>query len=186
LIFNKKGVIYYSRKPAMSLNKFSQQTACFTGHRPDSLGGYDESNDLNIYIKNQLKLYIEELIISKGIKFFISGGALGVDIWAAEIVLELKQKHKIKLFIAQPFPSQSSKWSQSQKQKYNNVLSRADKVITVSPDPYSAEKMRKRNFFMVDNSDYVIAVFNGDYKTGTGHCINYARKNKKNIYFINF
>lgn len=165
-------------------NKFLEKTACFTGHRPNALGGYEDNNPLNYYIKRQLLIYIEHLILSKQVNIFISGGALGVDIWAAEAIIELKKKYNIKLLIAKPFPSQSSKWNFSQKQRYNEILKRSDKVITISKDPFSSEKMKKRNCFMVDNSKYLIAVYNGDSKSGTGHCVNYAKKLKKIIYFI--
>lgn len=167
------------------INKnFLSQTASFSGHRPNNLGGYDENNILNQYIKEQLRLYIEDLIINKNIKYFITGGALGVDTWAAEIVLELKKIHKIKLFIAQPFMSQSSKWSKNQIERYNSILNQADRVITVSKGEFSSEKMKIRNEFMVNNSEYVIIVFNGDFKSGTGHCLNYAKKQKKKVYLI--
>lgn len=45
--------------------------------------------------------------------------------------------------------------------------------------------MLKRNRYMVDKSDIVIAVFYGIEKGGTWHTINYAQKNKKLIEFIN-
>lgn len=162
-------------------SQFIKYTACFTGHRPQLLGGYDENNEINQNIKNQLEVAIIDLIKNKGIKFFISGGALGTDLWSAEIILKLKKDYQIKLFIAQPFPSQSSKWNQDQIIKYNEILKRADKVIPVSPDPYSSAKMMKRNRFMIDRSDWVIAVFNGDYKSGTGNCLKYAESLNKNI-----
>lgn len=168
------------------INKlFQSQTACFSGHRPNGLGGYDESNYLNQYVKDQLKINIENLIVNKNIKYFISGGALGVDTWAAEIVLELKKKYQIKLFIAQPFLNQSSKWSKDQVNRYNKILQEADKVTTVSSGEFSSEKMKIRNKFMVDNSNYLIVVFNGDFKSGTGNLLKYARTQKKQIYLIN-
>lgn len=165
-------------------SKFIKQTACFTGHRPQLLGGYDENNEFNKKIKEQLEIAIIDFIKNKGIKFFISGGALGTDLWSAEIILKLKKEYQIKLFIAQPFPSQSSKWTQEQIIKYNEILSQADKVIVVSPDPFSSAKMMKRNRFMIDRSDWVIAVFNGDYKSGTGNCLKYAESLNKNIFKI--
>ncbi|PAD70641.1 hypothetical protein CHH83_02225 [Bacillus sp. 7586-K] len=40
--------------------------------------------------------------------------------------------------------------------------------------------MQKRNEWMVDNSDYVIAVWDGT-KGGTGNCVKYAQKQNKYI-----
>jgi uncharacterized phage-like protein YoqJ len=39
---------------------------------------------------------------------------------------------------------------------------------------YHPAKMQKRNEYMVDNSDFVIAVFDGEQKGGTFNCIKYA------------
>ena len=38
---------------------------------------------------------------------------------------------------------------------------------------------------MVDNSDVLIAIFNGDPKGGTAYTVNYARKKGKEIVIIN-
>lgn len=56
---------------------------CFTGHRPDKLIRSKEqiTKDLTAAI---------DIAISDGYRTFISGMAMGVDIWAAQIVLEKK------------------------------------------------------------------------------------------------
>ena len=68
---------------------------------------------------------------------FLSGGALGVDQWAADIVLDLKAEElkksygrhcNIKLIVAQPFPSQSAKWPQEVRRRYEKILQKAIEV----------------------------------------------------------
>ena len=44
--------------------------------------------------------------------------------------------------------------------------------------------MQKRNEYMVDNSDYVIAVWNGKL-SGTGNTVRYATKNNKVVLLVN-
>lgn len=43
--------------------------------------------------------------------------------------------------------------------------------------------MMKRNKYMVDNSDYVIAVWSGK-PGGTGNTVRYAIKSRKEVYYI--
>lgn len=43
----------------------------------------------------------------------------------------------------------------------------------------------KRNEWMVDRADQVLAVWNGDKKGGTWNCVNYALKKKVPVYHIN-
>ena len=61
-------------------------TCCFTGHRPEKM-----SVPAEIVIR-KLKDAIEDAF-SDGFIFYITGMAKGVDIWAAEAVLELKKEY---------------------------------------------------------------------------------------------
>lgn len=56
---------------------------CFTGHRPEKLNSTEEE------IKKALLVEINNAI-HDGYITFISGMARGVDIWAAELILELQ------------------------------------------------------------------------------------------------
>ena len=75
------------------------QRCCFTGHRPEKLS-LPESE-----VKAELEKEIR-LAIADGINVFITGMAPGVDIWAAEIVLDLREKEylPLKLIAASPHP----------------------------------------------------------------------------------
>ena len=57
-------------------------------------------------------------------------------------------------------------------QIYEEILSKADKVTLVSDKEYEPSVMQKRNEFMVDNSDLVVAVWNGT-SGGTANCLAY-------------
>ena len=48
-----------------------EKTCCFTGHRPDKLGGYNENNSLYQNVKISLKKEIEKQIL-KGYNKFIN------------------------------------------------------------------------------------------------------------------
>lgn len=159
------------------------KTVCFTGHRPQKLGIHHENHPLIQSIKIKLATTIKDLIL-EGHTTFISGGALGVDQWAAEIVLLAKKKRpELKLIIARPFPSQDVLWGKEAKERFKKILDSADKIIDVSADPYSADKMQKRNLFMVDHSSVVVAVWNGK-PSGTGNCVRYASEKSKRVIII--
>ena len=63
---------------------------------------------------------------------------------------------------------------------YNSILARADKVVLVSDEEYKPYLMQKRNEYMVDETDKLVAVWDGT-AGGTGNCVNYARKVGKEI-----
>ena len=166
------------------------KTVCFTGHRPQKLGG-SEQTPIADFVKRSLRDAIERAI-KRRIDTFISGGALGVDQWAAEIVLGIRalkikesylRESNIKLIVAQPFPSQSAKWPQDARRRYDKILQKADRIVAVSDDPYAAWKMQKRNEWMVDNSDAVIAIWDGT-PGGPANTVDYARKLGRSVLVI--
>ena len=124
-------------------------TCCFTGHR--EIAKFELEN-----IRIKVEKEISELI-KWGISNFICGGAIGFDILCGEIVLKLKMNGaNVKLILALPCKSQSKYFSATDKERYNELISRADEVIYTSENYFNG-CMHKRNRFMVDNSKYIIA-----------------------------
>lgn len=148
----------------------SKTTACFTGHRPDVLGGYDESAELNLAVKAWLHDAVGRLI-AKGFDTFISGGALGVDQWAADAVLAYPEA---KLIIALPFASYGSNWPPNSQERLKALCDKAFKVEVVCEGGYEAWKNHERNKFMVDRAGVVVAVWNNSGDGGTASCVRYA------------
>ena len=70
------------------------KSCAFTGHRPQNLPfGFREDDERCTTLKKILKEQIVSLITDESVTHFISGMALGVDMYAAEIVLELKKTY---------------------------------------------------------------------------------------------
>ena len=110
------------RKSAQKAEKQSVQgkTCAFTGHRPQSLPfGFDESDKRCTSLKSVMRDQIVALIENEGVTHFITGMALGVDMYAAEIVLDLKSKYPhITLESAIPCETQAIKWSVASRERY--------------------------------------------------------------------
>ena len=157
---------------------------CFTGHRPRSLPcGYNEGHTACFMIKKQLRRLIVGVIEKKNVTKFISGMALGTDMWASEIVLDLKDEYPdITLEAAVPCRNQASSWNIKSKERYEKLLSLCDEV-TVLQEEYTHDCMMKRNKYMVQKADYVIAVWNGK-PSGTGKTIRYAVDCGKPVYYV--
>lgn len=161
------------------------KVCCFTGHRPQSLPcGFDETHPACLRIKRQLRRLIVGLIEKKDVTHFISGAALGVDMWAMELVLELKDEYPdITLEAAVPYRSQSNRWKRDARIRYRELLSECDEV-TILQEQYTSDCMLKRNRYMVDKSDYVLAVWNGQWGNGTGSTVRYALNCEKEAYCV--
>lgn len=161
-----------------------EKAICFTGHRPDKIGGYDRT-PLQDWVRDRLADAIARAY-RNGYLQFICGGALGVDWLAAEEVLALKAYRKdIKLILALPFPGYYSKWSVHTIDHFEEeIVAKADKVLFACEKPYAPWKFQKRNEWMVDNSQAVIAVWDGS-SGGTANTVRYAQGGNRPIYLIN-
>ena len=147
----------------MTFNK--DLTCCFTGHR-----------NIPSYLYNEVRAavsYTAKRLIESGIDTFISGGAMGFDLIAAEAIIDLKSTFPhIRLIFAIPCPDHDAKWRYNDRIRYN-VLSRyCDEVIVVS-DSYYDGCMLTRNKYMVDNSAYCVSYCTRKVG-GTAYTLRYA------------
>lgn len=147
---------------------------CFTGHRPNKFSfKYNEMHPDCIKIKALLKEEIEKTI-KDGYDYFISGMALGVDMWVAEAVIELQKTYpNIKFEVAVPCANQECTWPEISQNRYRHILMHADLLYYVSRKPYQPYLMLQRDKYMVDKSSRLIAVFDGS-SGGTKHTFDYA------------
>lgn len=142
---------------------------CFTGHRPEKLS--ISEREVKIALQKEIRLAIAD-----GINVFITGMAPGVDIWAAEIVLKLREQEELplKLIAASPHPGFENRWSIDWQKRYAVIMSKSDFIKEVSTR-YSSGRYQIRNEWMVDHSARVIAVWNGS-PSGTKNTIMYAKR----------
>ena len=160
------------------------KTCCVTGHRYKGFP-WDYNADKARTTAYLTRMYdiIENVITKGGFSRFISGGALGVDMDFAEAVLYFRDKkhYDISLEIAIPCPNQDLKWSTQDKDRYKTILDSAD-VKTLVNEHYTSFCMHKRNEYMVDNSDLVLAFWNGEDSGGTFYTLSYAQKKGKRVF----
>ena len=142
-------------------------SAAFTGHR-----FYDFSQ--REFIQERLTSAISEAY-DHGIRNFISGFALGIDLKAAQLVQSLKcNLPGISLTAAIPFKGQAERYNIYDKRVYRRLLELADKVIVLS-DCYYPRCFLDRDEFMVENASYLIAYYDGREKGGTYYTVKKAR-----------
>lgn len=160
-----------------------KRKVAFTGHRPNKFSfGYDETDKECKRLKELLQVEIEFLIY-QGYDYFITGMALGLDTWAAEIILKLKKENPdIKLEAAIPCKGQDSRWIKESRERYRRIIEGADYVTYVTEGTFDDNPscMNIRNVYMVNQCDYLLAVYDGS-KGGTQHAFDYAKKLGKGI-----
>ena len=136
------------------------------GHRPERLG--IEEQQVRAFLEREIKA-----AYSCGMNVFISGMARGVDQWAADIVLKMKESFPdIRLICAIPYVGFERSWNERDRREYARIAARADLVRFIGNGSGRSCFMR-RNRWMVEHASRLIAVWNGK-PSGTAATIKYA------------
>lgn len=169
-----------------------------TGHRPQHLPcGFHDNHPVRQYIEWAIGEHLkqcEKRSCEKGSgtpPTLITGMALGVDQWAAEVCIRLG--YPFVAFI--PCTGQESRWSPPQQRRYTHLLNQAADVHYVHAGPYYDGCMTKRNEAMVmqlapcdllwpNPNDHVLAIWTGKQTGGTAHCVRYARSKNRHVVVI--
>ena len=138
------------------------KTIAFSGYRAEKLP--ENIDPIRVSLVNTVKQCIDE-----GFDTFLCGMADGFDLMSAGVILELKEKHDLKLICVIPFEDDRKK-----SEVYLNVLKRSDDKVVLS-DSFSYDTYFKRNEYMVDNCDKLICYYDGRYG-GTEYTVDYAQK----------
>ena len=155
----------------------------FTGYRPQKMPfGFDETDPRCIDFKKRVQATIQTLY-DMGYRHFTSGGALGMDMFAAEAVVELRKQHpEVILEMVSPFDDQASKWPEEYQARHDLLFELAD-ITTATSHVYTKSAMFIRNRYLVNNADLLLAAYDGQ-PGGTAMTIGYAKANGVTVQII--
>ena len=126
----------------------TEKTCCVTGHRDIPAEQMDRIQKL---LRQEILAAIED-----GYTHFISGFAAGADFLFADIVAELKEIYPITLEAAIPYPGRMK----TPDETFQRLIRYCD-TVKIHSDSYFKGCYMRRNRYMVDQSQRVIAVYNG-------------------------
>ncbi|KKB37684.1 SLOG family protein [Bacillus thermotolerans] len=131
-----------------------------TGYKSFELGIFKSSDPAVAYIKKALKKEIS-ILLEEGMEWLLISGQLGVECWAAEVFFELRDEYPhAKLAVLTPFLNQEEKWNEENQAYYENILSQADFVESVSKQPYkSPAQFRNKSLLLLNKSDGLLIVY---------------------------
>jgi len=117
------------------------------------------------------------LLYEKGVRRFYVGGALGVDMWAAEILLRMKEQpglEEVDLTVILPYKGHDANWDERSKARMQFI--RDHTKVIVARDIHE----------MVDQADYLIAVYDNERSlcSRTMQTVKYAEQKGVPIIFI--
>ena len=147
------------------------KTCCFTG--PDICKAKEFRQQYK-KIKNCLREEAIKMIAQCGVRHFICGIDRGIDTLAAEIVLAMKAVYPVTLECVISYEEQALNWSESERNRYFSIVEHAD-YETMLQTRYTFDCFQKRDHYMVNHSNYIIAVVPKNCCTIPG-TVRYAQK----------
>lgn len=158
------------------------------GHRPTRFKfGYKINTTGGKRLKKRLR---DEFIAlyGQGVRRFYTGGCLGVDQWAAEVLIRLKEQpefSELELAIIAPFPDHDAKWDEWSRNQLRFLISHSAEHLIIGKDD-RPESYIARNQYMLDHADVVIAVYdnNRTVRNGVGRAVRAAERNGTSVVFI--
>lgn len=171
----------------MSSKTISQQrwepeyrTCCFTGHRPSHLPWRDRENAMQALSCQAVLAEEIERAWQRGYRRFLCGMAQGADLMFAEAVLACRMVHPdIVLTAAIPCEDQTKDWKAHDIRRYQDILQAIgpENCILVQ-QKRTKECMLRRDRYMVNHAQGIIALYDGRSRGGTQYTLAYALEKK--------
>lgn len=140
----------------------TEKICCVTGHRDIPEEKMDRIQKL---LRQEILAAIED-----GYTHFISGFATGADLLFADIIAELKEIYPITLEAAIPYPGRMK----TPDETFQRLIRCCD-TVKIHSDSYFKGCYMRRNRYLVDQSQRVIAVYDGRPTGGTAATVRYAK-----------
>ncbi|WP_379132409.1 SLOG family protein [Paenibacillus sp. sgz500958] len=139
-----------------------------TGYRAHELGIFDNKHQGIPYIKKALSSRIVPLA-EEGLEWVLTPGQYGVDLWACEVVLELKNHYPgLKLGIITAHAAPEEKWKEEKQEEYRRIVGRADYYGAVSKQPYEGSwQFRARDDLLLRKSDGMLLFYDEEAAEGS-------------------
>ena len=153
-----------------------------------STGKNKEDNSLCRKIKKAMLRQFRRLYRKRGVRRFYIGGAIGVNLWAGELLLKLKEEpgyEDLELAVILPFPGHDAKWDVRSRKRLEYLIRHSVEHLTVGTED-CRESYISQNRYLVDHAQYLVAVSeeHREQETGSFQVTTYAREKGLEIIYI--
>ena len=149
---------------------------------------YKEDNSLCRKIKKAMLRQFRRLYRKRGVRRFYIGGAIGVNLWAGELLLKLKEEpgyEDLELAVILPFPGHDAKWDVRSGKRLEYLIQHSTEHLTASTEDCQKSYI-SQNRYLVDHAQYLVAVSeeHREQETGSFQVTAYAREKGLEIIYI--
>ncbi|WP_339276757.1 DUF1273 domain-containing protein [Paenibacillus sp. FSL W8-0426] len=139
-----------------------------TGYRAHELQIFGQKHEGIPFIKKAIASRLVPLV-EDGLEWVLTPGQYGVDLWACEVVMELKKEYPhLKLSIITAFLNPEEQWKEDKQEYYRSILTGVDYYGAVSRQPYVGPwQFTARDDLLLRKSDGLLLVYDEDAGEGS-------------------
>lgn len=161
------------------------KTLAVTGYKSMELNIFNENDKRIEFIKYAIKQRLIDFL-EEGLEWVLTSGQMGIEMWTAEVVLDLKDTYDIQLGVIPPFENFTSRWPETLHQKYELLTLEADFFKPLYKGDYRGPfQFRVRDQWLVEKNDASLIFMDPDYPGSTVYYHSVAEKYDNDpIYYI--
>ena len=134
-----------------------------TGYKPMELNIFKEDDPRITFIKAALEKRLVEFA-EEGLEWVLISGQMGVELWTAEVVLDMKETYPVNLGIFPPFENQASRWPEALQEKYEGIIAVCDFYKPIYQGEYrGAFQFKAKNMWLADKSDGCLLLMDEEF-----------------------
>lgn len=146
-----------------------------SGCKPMELNIFSEDDSRIEFIKEAIRKRLISFI-EEGLEWVLISGQMGVEMWTAEVVLDLKNTYEIKIGMIPPFENLASRWPEVLQHKYEELSFTVDFFESIYQGDYKGPfQFRARDLWMIDKSDACLLLMDEEYPHSVGYFYDVAK-----------
>lgn len=149
-----------------------------TGYKAHELGIFSRDHPgiqvIRYALKKKMREYVED-----GAQWFVISGQTGVELWAGQACLELRDSDQlnVNLAVLMPFLNQEEHYKEWQQEIYAQTLEGADYTGYISKRPYeSPVQLRQKNEFLVAKTDAMLIIYDEESPGSPNYSLSVAKR----------
>lgn len=165
--------------------KHNMTAILVTGYKSFELGIFKDKDERITIIKKAIKKDLTRLI-EDGADWFILTGSLGFELWALEVLKDLKRAYPIKIATLFDFETHGCHWNEQNQEKLT-IFKEVDFVKYCFPDYQSPAQFKQYNQFLIDNTDEAYLFYDSENETNLKYFVTQLKENPHySLHFLTF
>lgn len=155
-----------------------------TGYRNYELNIFGSKDPKITVIKYALTNYYKELLDNAQLDWVITGANLGIEQYAIQAAIDLRQKYPIRVSMMTPYEEFVSRWNENNQANFLKLKEGVDFFASTSNTPYqSPVQLRNYQNFMLQHTDRALMIYDLEHPGKPRFDYNIIQKYQKNHHY---